>query len=175
MVIIAVFQCHKKKARYEDFGRFWRKFSLKRFKNHEGVPETFWKPHQSKDLNFLHRSCIQKKYFNSKKLFFLDQKNLIEKKKRVQLYGWKLLHPKVSKKNVFFQRKTCFSSVFDASTQCKPKKHLFWKKWKPEFFLAPLLEISTWKKVGFCCFPFFFHEKYSPFLRVNRWNWFLKS
>ena len=49
-------------------------------KNHEGVPESLWKPHKSKELEILYRNCIPQKKFSSefffrcrkKKVFFSD-------------------------------------------------------------------------------------------------------
>ena len=38
------------------------------FKTDEGVPESLWKPHKSKDLTFLHRSYVQL-FFSAPKKF----------------------------------------------------------------------------------------------------------
>ena len=107
-------------------------------------------------------------------LRWLPKPSYMEKKRGSNVYRWFCSSPKVSKKTRFFKEKVGFSSVFDASTQCKPKKHLFWKKWKPENFLAPLLEISTWKKSWILLFSVFFSWKIQSVFKGKSMNLIFK-
>ena len=76
------------------------------------VSRTPWKPHKSKDNNFLHRSCIPKKNLNSEKIYFfsnLDRRFFFFRSKNFNqkstffdsIFGWKFFD---LRKNIFFEK-----------------------------------------------------------------------
>ena len=95
----------------------------------EGVPESSWKPHKSKDLEFLHRSCTLKKFSTLKQ----NIKKNIKKMKIFEI--WFLLNffsrTFKNRKSRNFQSKSWFSdfdSRFWKISRFFPKKNSISKK-----------------------------------------------
>ena len=96
------------------------------------VPESLWKPHQSKDMLFLVRNCIQKK-INSKKNYFF----WLKKSKKYFQKKWKFLR-------FFFQYN--FHLKWSNFQKNSGNFHLFSKIFF-HFFLIDFF--LSWKKIGY--------------------------
>ena len=124
------------------------------------VPESLWKPHQSKAINFLHRSYVPTFFPTpTKKYVFSESKIFFEKKSAKNIFRWK------SRKNLKFRfsdnifrisdffrdfhRKIFLADFFFEKYFWTRKKIFFGWSWKISWFITSMQKIDSFRLVRF--------------------------
>ena len=118
------------------------------------VPESLWKPHQSKAINFLHRNYVPtffptptKKYFFSgwkkKSIFCFGQKKYFRYFPENRKF-WLKLQKKSGKSQKYFLPGNIFENIFSSR-----KKIFFGWSWKKGWYIVSMQKIDSFRLVRF--------------------------